>query len=145
MSTRDSEPVYMALPASRLPLSAGEPAVAPPRATAKETPLAVEVNGEPYAVMMVTPSDIEDFAVGFALAERLIAQASDVARIDIREARIRGNRGALAVDIRLDRSAEARVAERRRMLPGNAGCGICGVMTLEEALPELPEIGRAHV
>src|SRR5215468_8872358 len=59
------------------------------RMLANEVPVAIEFDGEPYAVMMLTPGDFEDFAVGFALAERIVTNASDVARIDVRE----GSRG----------------------------------------------------
>src|SRR5215470_7244414 len=68
------------------------------RLIANEVPVAIEFNGQVYAVMMLTPSDLEDFAVGFALSERIIVQASDIARIDVRE----GTRG-IGVDVRLER------------------------------------------
>ena len=59
------------------------------RVLANEVPVALEFDGEPYAVMMLTPSDLEDFAVGFALSERIILGADEIARIDLRE----GTRG----------------------------------------------------
>ena len=105
------------------------------RLLANEVPVAVEFNGEVYAVMMLTPSDVEDFAVGFALSERIIVHASDIARIDVRE----GTRG-IGVDIRLEKEHSARLAERRRSLPGQSGCGICGLTSIEEALPKLAKV-----
>jgi FdhD protein len=102
------------------------------RALANEVPVALEFDGEPYAVMMLTPGDFEDFAVGFALSERIVARANDIARIDVRQ----GTRG-IGVDVRLEQEHRARLLERRRALPGQSGCGICGLTTIEEALPPL--------
>jgi FdhD protein len=102
------------------------------RTLANEVPVALEFDGEPYAVMMLTPGDFEDFAVGFALSERIVANASDIARIDVRQ----GTRG-IGVDVRLEKEHRARLLERRRALPGQSGCGICGLTTIEEALPQL--------
>ncbi len=123
-------PTVIELPARRL-APAKQDSIR--RSLATEIPVAIEIDGEPYAVMMLSPVDLEDFAAGFMLSERLVASASDIARIDIREA----TRG-IAIDIRLFASAAARIADRRRTLPGQSSCGICGIMTLEEAMPELP-------
>ncbi len=131
-------PVTASLSALRLPLSSPQASSAEiARVAASETPLAVEIDGSPYAVMMVTPSDLEDFAVGFALAERLIESPSDIARIDVRDAQIRQGRAAVAVDVRLEEGVANRAGERGRSLPGQSGCGLCGIMMLEDALPDL--------
>jgi FdhD protein len=108
------------------------------RTLANEVPVALEYDGNPYAVMMLTPADLEDFAVGFSLTERLVAKASDIARIDIRSA-ARG----IAIDIRLEAPASARLKTRQRALVGQSGCGICGIQTLEEAVPHLAPLDRA--
>ena len=108
------------------------------REIANETPVAIEFDGTAYAVMMATPADLEDFAVGFALSERIVHHAAEIARIDIRY----GERG-IAMDLRLEREHSARLAERRRALAGQSGCGICGITTIEEALPELTPITSA--
>jgi FdhD protein len=108
------------------------------REIANEVAAAIEFDGAPFAVMMVTPADLEDFAVGFALAERIIAAPDEIARIDIRY----GTRG-IGIDLRLRQEHSARLAERRRALPGQSGCGICGISTIEEALPQLPVLSCA--
>jgi FdhD protein len=115
-----------------------ERAEAASRVLANEVPVALEFDGEAYAVMMLTPADLEDFAVGFALSERIIARASEIARIDVRE----GTRG-IGVDVRLEKEHTARLAERRRSLPGQSGCGLCGLTSIEEALPQLAPITGA--
>ena len=108
------------------------------RELANEAPVAIEFDGSPYAVMMVTPADLEDFAVGFALSERILTEASEIVRIDIRF----GARG-IGIDLRLQQERSARLAERRRALPGQSGCGLCGISTIEEALPELVPLTAA--
>jgi len=108
------------------------------RTLANETPVAMEFDGQPYAVMMLSPGDYEDFAVGFALSERIVDKASDIARIDVRH----GTRGT-AVDVRLEREHSQRLIERRRAIPGQSGCGICGLTTIEEALPVLSPLTAA--
>ena len=102
------------------------------RTLANEVPVALEFDGSPYAVMMLTPADLEDFAVGFALSERIIVRSDEIARIDVRY----GTRG-IGIDVRLEKEHSARLAERRRAIPGQSGCGICGLTTIEEALPKL--------
>lgn len=108
------------------------------RMLANERAVAMEFDGTPYAVMMLTPADFEDFAVGFALAERIVTSVSDIARIDVRH----GTRG-IGVDVRLEKEHSQRLIERRRAIPGASGCGICGLTTIEEALPELPPLTGA--
>jgi FdhD protein len=89
-------------------------------------------------VMMLTPADLEDFAVGFALSERIIARADEIARIDVRQ----GSRG-IGIDVRLEKEHSQRLAQRRRAIPGQSGCGICGLTTIEEALPQLAPLTAA--
>ena len=86
--------VSHAHPVTRI-LRTGESSISS-REIANETPVAIEFDGAAYAVMMATPADLEDFAVGFALSERIISDASDIARIDIRY----GERG-VGIDLRL--------------------------------------------
>src|SRR5262245_34056648 len=129
------EPVYEASGEYRVIRVAPDQSEPSTRLLANEVPVGIEFNGQVYAVMMLTPSDFEDFAVGFALSERIIARASDIARIDVRE----GTRG-IGVDIRLEKEHSARLAERRRSIPGQSGCGICGLTSIEEALPNLAKV-----
>ena len=122
-------------PAMRVTPAESAPGV---RVLANEVPVALEFDGQPYAVMMLTPADLEDFAVGFALSERIVASPTEIARIDVRY----GSRG-IGMDVRLEKEHSARLAERRRALAGQSGCGICGLTTIEEALPELVPLSSA--
>jgi FdhD protein len=112
------------------------------RTLANEVPVALEFDGAPYAVMMLTPADLDDFAVGFALSERIIARADEIARIDVRY----GSLG-IGVDVRLEKEYSQRLAkrlsERSRAMPGQSGCGLCGLTTIGEALPSLEALTAA--
>jgi FdhD protein len=102
---------------------------------AEEMPVAFLINGEHFAVMMATPDDLADFALGFALTERLVRSAADIEALRIGEA---GD--GLVVNIRMAAGLADRAAIRRRTLAGRAGCGICGAQTLEAALPPPPRV-----
>jgi FdhD protein len=103
------------------------------RAVAVERPVAIEVNGIGYAVLMATPADLEDLGVGFALTERLIDGAADVVDIDHHAAE-QGDLLRLTVAPAL---AE-RVAARVRHRTSDSSCGLCGIENLEQALRPLP-------
>jgi FdhD protein len=100
------------------------------RAIPEETPTALSYNGATHAVMMATPCDLEDFAVGFSLTEGLIGEASQIEAIDVAAV------PDLGVDVRiwLPGSAAGEIAAgRRRKIVGPVGCGLCGVESLEAA------------
>ena len=105
------------------------------RAVASEVPVAISVCGFGYAVMMATPADLEDFAWGFALSERLIDRAGQVERVAIRNE----ERGIL-LDIWLAEECRERVVERVRHRVGESSCGLCGVENLDQALRPLPQV-----
>ncbi|MCB2097715.1 MAG: formate dehydrogenase accessory sulfurtransferase FdhD [Parvularculaceae bacterium] len=90
----------------------------------EETPVAFIYNGRNYAVMLATPADLADFAVGFSLAERII---SDIGEIDLVEI----HHGEGGVDVRLSIAEKALekfdIRQQRRNLVGSAGCGVCGL------------------
>lgn len=105
------------------------------RAVAVERPVAVEVNGIGYAVLMATPADLEDLGVGFALTERLIDAASDVVAIDVHESE-QGDVLRLTVPPPLAERVIARVRHRT----SDSSCGLCGIENLEQALRPLPRV-----
>ena len=116
------------------------------RLLANEVPAAIEFDGTPYAVMILSPTDLEDFALGFAHSERIVSSAHDIARIDVRH----GTKG-VGIDVRLEEEHSHRLSERRRAIAGASGCGLCGLTTIEEALPELdpldacPQVSSAAI
>jgi len=105
------------------------------RVIPEETPVAFTYGGSTHAVMMATPADLEDFALGFALTEGLIDRVEQAGEIEtlVSEAGIE-LRAWLA-----DGRQEA-YALRRRSMAGPTGCGLCGVESLEAATRPLPQI-----
>jgi FdhD protein len=97
---------------------------------AAEVPVALVYNGRPHVVMMCTPSDLEDFAVGFTVTE-LIADVAAVKRVDV----VKYARG-IELQIEIPATDADRLANRGRALVGRTGCGLCGVEVIEEALRE---------
>jgi FdhD protein len=104
------------------------------RALPEETPVAITVNGSTQAVMMASPADIEDFAVGFALSEGIVEAPRSRASRRWRS-RTASRRGSGSADAR----AEA-LGERRRAMLGPVGCGLCGIDSLAQAMRALPVV-----
>lgn len=135
---------------------------------AEEVPIAMHFDGEPFAVMMATPTDLEDFARGFALTEGRVGSVTEIERIDIQEV-LEG----ITVNIRTAKTCRsrfsgegslpqtspegsARIADeigsynstadeigshKERLLPGRSGCGICGSRELEDVVRHPDPVG----
>ena len=99
-------------------------------ALAAEVPVALVYNGRTHVVMMCTPSDLEDFAVGFTLTEGITA-AQNVTRTDV----VKYSRG-IELQMEIPADDAARLAQRGRGLVGRTGCGLCGVEAITDALRE---------
>ena len=100
-----------------------------------EAPVSIEVCGIGYTVMMATPSDLQDYAVGFALSEGLAAHASEIEAIDVAEVG-----GGWAVRVWLPPSGKAAVIERARTRVSESSCGLCGIENIEQVLRPLPKV-----
>lgn len=105
------------------------------RDIAVEAPVAIEVNGLGYAVMMATPANLIDFGIGFAFTERLIERLDDI--IDVLPHPV--EQGWL-LRIRVAERCFAAVRARVRHRIADSGCGLCGLENLEQALRPLPVI-----
>jgi FdhD protein len=103
------------------------------RDVAIEAPVAIEVDGFGYAVMMMTPADLEDFARGFMLTERLADTVDDIVAIDLFES----ERGWI-LRIALANRCRGRIADRVRHRTSDTGCGLCGISGLEQIERPLP-------
>lgn len=111
-------------------------AVAPTaRDVADETPIAIEVDGIGYAVLMASPGDIADLAIGFALGERLADTVADVADIDVHE-----HPSGWIVRLTMMPRVAGRMADRVRHRVSESACGLCGVENLEQAMRPLPTV-----
>lgn len=106
-----------------------------PRNVPEETPVALSYAGTTHAVMMATPADLHDFAIGFTLTEGIIASPREIEAIEVEEA------GAgIDIQIRLKDAANTRFEARRRRLAGPVGCGLCGIESIDEAMRSIPAV-----
>ncbi|ATW02232.1 formate dehydrogenase accessory sulfurtransferase FdhD [Sphingorhabdus sp. YGSMI21] len=108
------------------------------RQVAIEAPVSIEFNGIGYAVMMATPSDLEDFVTGFAISERLVERADQLGAINVHQHEkgwiIRANVASEKADA---------VFERARIRVAESSCGLCGLENLELVAQPLPKVS-AH-
>ena len=106
---------------------------------AEEVPVAMVYNGATFAVMMASPHDLDDFALGFSLTERLIGDPSQLLQLET-HALIEGIELSMRVT---DNAPGANLdQERQRLLPGRSGCGICGTRELENAVRHDGAVGE---
>jgi FdhD protein len=103
----------------------------------EETAVALVYNGSTEAVMMATPADLEDFAIGFSLTEGLIENTNQIAEL----AAVHGPDG-IEVRIWLSPEREMSYRSRRRRLAGPTGCGLCGIESLAEAVKPAARVSR---
>ena len=110
---------------------------------AEEVAVALVYNGVSHAVMMATPCDLEDFARGFSLTERIVAKPSEIYDIEVEELERSG--GGRGFEVRLDIASQRMGAlqAQRRTMAGRTGCGLCGVDSLEAALRPVPRSAGA--
>ncbi len=101
----------------------------------EETPVALVFDGSSEAVMMATPADLEDFVTGFALTEGIVAQASDIRRVEIV-----AHKNGIEARAWLQPGLIADRAARRRTRTGPTGCGLCGVESLDDAVRQAPRV-----
>jgi FdhD protein len=101
----------------------------------EEVPVAFEFNGISHAVMLATPADLEDFALGFGLSEAIFASPADLYGCDVSST-------ALGITVSMEVSARsfAGLKERRRTLAGRTGCGVCGTESLDQVLRPVPVV-----
>jgi FdhD protein len=93
----------------------------------EEVPVALLINSTSYAVMMATPSDLQDFAVGFALSEGLVAHASHISNVLVMP-----SGDGFSVDIATEHLIRERMISRS--IEGRVGCGLCGIEEMADAI-----------
>jgi FdhD protein len=102
---------------------------------AEEMPVALVYHEVPHVVMLATPADLEDYAVGFTLSEGLVARTDEIRGVEV-------IRGEASADVKITVAWErfSQLIQRRRNLAGRTGCGLCGAETAEDAIRECPSV-----
>jgi FdhD protein len=149
MSAAGPEAIRLPLPATGESMSAGARTrrswrlrdgvwTAVDEPVAEELPVALEYNGISHAVMLATPCDLEDFAVGFSLTEGIVESVSE-----IRDLEIEALECGVTVAMSIASGRFNALKQRRRSLAGRTGCGLCGVESLDQALMPVPPLDEA--
>jgi FdhD protein len=103
----------------------------------QETPVALQINSEPYTVMMATPADLRDFAFGFLTGEGILKNAKEIRGVLV----MPGNDG-ITLDIAVPEAALEISRLARRTVEGRTGCGLCGIEDIASAVRPLPILDR---
>lgn len=106
----------------------------------EEVPIAMSYNGTTHAVMMATPADLQDFAVGFSLTEGIISHISEIEDLNI-EVFEKG----IDIQMRLISTRNDMLVARRRFMAGPVGCGLCGIDSIDQAIRPLMQIGPDNI
>ncbi len=108
------------------------------RMVPEETPVAFSYAGTTHAVMMASPADFEDFALGFSLTEGIVASPDEIDAIEVEDL------GAgIDIQIKLRDTANTRFQARRRRLAGPVGCGLCGIESIDEAMRSVDDVRQS--
>jgi len=110
------------------------------RAIPEEVPVAISYNGGSYAVMMATPADLEDFAVGFSLSEGVIDAATQIETFEVVE-----HDDGVELRMWIGGAHAERLQQRRRHIAGPTGCGLCGVDSIAEAVRPVAVVGAGRL
>ena len=119
----------------------GRPSAPRERMLAIEAPIAIEINGLGYAVMMATPADFADYALGFCLSEQLVSAPDQILSVDAAEVPPQNTASTgWMLRIQLAATDAAPLMERARLRLSEGSCGLCGIESLEQVLRPLPPV-----
>lgn len=104
-------------------------------AIACEVPVALHYNDVPFAVLMATPCDLADLALGFSLSESII-ETADAWQLDAIDQGLDG----IVIRMHIPQARADALSQRSRALPGYGGCGICGNASIDAVLRAPPRI-----
>ena len=125
------------LPAAALALQVldSRRALPGPQWVLEETPVALVYHGISHAVMLATPQDLEDFALGFSISEGIVDRSGEVFEMEV----VAGAAG-VQVEMRIAGGALQRLAQTRRTRTGRTGCGLCGMDSLAQFESSAPQV-----
>ncbi|HEX4986787.1 MAG TPA: formate dehydrogenase accessory sulfurtransferase FdhD [Burkholderiales bacterium] len=135
--------VHRTVAAVRLEDGAGAPVS---EEIAEEAPVALVYNGVPHVVVMATPADLEDLALGFSLSEGVVASPAELGGMEVVP-----EQAGYSVYLSVPEARVEDIERRRRNMAARTGCGLCGAQTIEQAMRAIPRvvpapgIGRAAV
>lgn len=104
---------------------------------AEETPIALVYNGISHVVLMATPQNLAELALGFSLSEGILAKHTELYDIEVKECR-----DGIEVHLEIAAARLAALKERRRQISGRTGCGLCGIDSLVAAMPDIAPVIR---
>ena len=106
----------------------------------EEVPLAISINDISYAIMMVTPVNLEAFVIGFARSEDIIEHINDIRDIAVQLTQTPPDIDCIAINLELSPRRFAQFKKRRQTHLGATGCGLCGIESLTQAIPILSKL-----
>ena len=106
---------------------------------AEEAPIALVYNGVPHVVVMATPANLEDLALGFSLSEGVIGSITELGGIEIVP-----EKTGYSVYLSIPPERVAVIEQRRRNMTARTGCGVCGAETIEQAMRDVPKVAGAR-
>ncbi|MDX1800997.1 MAG: formate dehydrogenase accessory sulfurtransferase FdhD [Marinobacter sp.] len=104
---------------------------------AGEVPVAMTYNGISHAVMMASPADLEDFALGFSITEGILRHPGELYDLDLIS-----RTDGIAIDMRISAERFADLRQQRRNMTGRTGCGLCGTESLDKAIRPIPRLSH---
>lgn len=129
--------VLRTVPAVRIEAGSASAAV---EQIAEETPIALVYNGVPHVVVMASPANLEDLALGFSLSEAVIESAAELGGIEIVP-----EQAGYSIYLSIPSERVAAIAQRRRNMTARTGCGVCGAETIEQAMRNVPIVAAPTV
>jgi FdhD protein len=106
---------------------------------AEEAPIALVYNGVPHVVVMATPANLEDLALGFSLSEAVIGSAAELGGIEIVP-----EQTGYSIYLSVPPERVAAIEQRRRNMTARTGCGVCGAETIEQAMRDVPKVAAGQ-
>ena len=106
---------------------------------AEEAPIALVYNGVPHVVVMASPANLEDLALGFSLNEGVIGSAAELGGIEIVP-----EQTGYSVYLSIPSERVAIIGQRRRNMTARTGCGVCGAETIEQAMRDVPKVAAGR-